>query len=268
MSLAKEIYRLKSTPAGPFTDGVTRANALLPAAGRFRVDDTVMKAVERMERTPFADLLGALDQARLPFPVTWIEWPSLGGGHLGYLVEQARGEIGFAFRQYLYAEGMERATGHRVICGLGRVVVEPAGHHCENPAEAATSGSVLGRDPHELAAADLLGMLLIINSPSRVVVIDEAPDTSRVDARRVRQGRMPLPNLRPIRLDFGRLRQIDVEDGTERADGDASAEHFVRGHFKFRHRRMHWWSPHIRNQAAHEPAAMPRDYHVVRSNLD
>ncbi|MGE8131211.1 hypothetical protein ACQKQD_29960 [Methylobacterium sp. NPDC080182] len=265
MTLAKLVYRCSEQRDGPFVAGIAQANGLIPNAGRFIVDQSVMDAVLRMEKTPFADLLRTLDHARPPFPLTWIEWGAPGGGHLGYLVEQAEGTSGFAFRQFLHARGIERATGSTVVCTLGRIHVDPSGFRCENVAEAATSGNGPGPNPHEQAAADLISMFLIINSPSGVVTIDAAPDTQRVDARRIAKGRPPLPNLRPIRLDVARLRQIDVDDGAAQADGRPRAEHFVRGHFKFRNGRMWWWSPHIRNQAGNEPAALPRDYQVMSS---
>ena len=266
MTLAKLIYRCRDWRDSPFVEGITRANDLIPDAGRFIVDQSVMDAVQRMEKTPFADLLRALDHARPPFPLTWIEWSSPGGGHLGYLVEQAQDTSGFAFRQFLHALQIERATGWPVVCTLGRIHVDPSRFRCENVAEAATSGNGPGPNPHEQASADLISMFLIINSPSRVVTIDAAPDTQRADARRVAEGRPPLPNLRRIRLDVARLRQVDIDDGVPQADGRPRAEHFVRGHFKFRNGRMWWWSPHIRNQAGDEPVALPRDYQVVSSD--
>lgn len=266
MTLAKQIYRCREQRDGPFVEGITQANDLFPKAGRFIVDQSVMDAVQRMEKTPFADLLRALDHARPPFPHTWIEWGDPGGGHLGYLVEQAQGTSNFAFRQFLHAPQIERATGWPVVCTLGRIHVDPSGFRCENVAEAATSGNGPGPNPHELAAADLISMFLIINSPSGVVTIEAVPDTQRVDARRVAEGRPPVPNLRRIRLDVARLRQVDVDDGVAQADGRPRTEHFVRGHFKFRNGRMWWWSPHIRNQAGDEPVALPGDYQVVSSN--
>ncbi|MEN3228343.1 hypothetical protein PUR21_11965 [Methylorubrum rhodesianum] len=226
-----------------------------------------MDAVARMERTPFPDLLRALEHAHLPFPITWIEWSNPGAGELGYLVEQAEDGPGFAFRQFLHSGRIERELGCPVFCNLGRIQVGPNGYRCEHPAEAATSGEGPGRNPHEMVAADLISMLLIINSPSRVVTIDEAANTERADRRRAQEGRPPLPNLRRIRLDVARLRQVDVEHGVAQADGRVRAEHFVRGHFKFRNGRMWWWSPHIRNQAGDEPVAQPRDYQVVHSEL-
>ena len=265
MTLAKQIYSCRDMRDGPFIEGITRANNLIPEAGRFIVDQGVMDAVQRMEKMPFVDLLRALDHARPPFPLTWIEWSHPGGGHLGYLVEQTQRAPGFAFRQFLHAQQIERATGWPVVCNLGRIQIDPSGFRCENAAEAATSGNRPGPNPHEQAAADLISMFLIINSPSRVVTIDAAPDTQRADARRVAEGRPPLPNLRRIRLDVARLRQADVDEGVPQADGRPRAEHFVRGHFKFRNGRMWWWSPHIRNQAGDGPDALPRDYQVVSS---
>lgn len=268
MTLAKLIYRHDDRRDNPFAEGIAQAKMLIPGAGRFVVDQSVMDAVQRMENTPFADLLQALEHARLPFPVTWIEWSHPGGGNLGYLVEHTEGGLGFAFRHFLQSGPIERVLGCPVFCNLGRILVDPNGFRCEHPADAAASDDNSGQHPQELATADLISMLLIINSPSRVVTIDEAPDTERVDRRRAREGRPPLPNLRPIRLDVTRLRQVDIEHGVALADGRVRAEHFVRGHFKFRGGQMRWWSPHIRNQVGADAAGLPRDYQVVHPDLN
>ena len=63
MNLMKQILRIEEKQAGPFRAGITEAQRLVPKAGRFQVDQAVMDAVERMERTPFKDLLVLLAQA-------------------------------------------------------------------------------------------------------------------------------------------------------------------------------------------------------------
>jgi len=268
MTLAKRIYRCRDQHHHPFVDGVKHAHALIPTAGRFFVEPDIMAAVGRTDRTPLADLLRVLDRARPPFPRTWIEWSQPQGGEMGYLVEQADGIPGFAFRQFLYVHGMEQVSGWPLVCYLGRIVVDPSGYHCEHPAEAATTGTHAGENPHERAAADLISMFLMINSPSRVVKIDAEAAVSRVDLRREREGRWPLANLRRIRLDVAHLRRVDLDHGVGQADGRPRMEHFVRGHFKFRNGQMFWWSPHIRNQAGNDPVAQPRDYQVFQSEID
>ncbi|WP_284210387.1 hypothetical protein [Methylorubrum aminovorans] len=267
MTLAQRIYRSRNEYKGRFANSINEANRLIPEAGRFLVDQSIMNAVQRMEKTQFSDLLQALSYARPPFSPTWIEWNAPGAGDIGYLIEQTGHAPGFAFRQYLHIPQLEQKVELPIICTLGRIFVSQRGYRCEHPAEAASSQNNADSDPYELAASDLISMLLIINSPSPVVTVDEAPNTDRVDERRARKGRPP-PNLRRIRLDVARLRRIDVEEGVAQADGQPRTEHFVRGHFKFRNGRMWWWSPHIRNQAGNNKEVKPKEYHVLDSGIN
>ena len=158
---------------------------------------------------------------------------------------------------------MEKAIRYPIMCNLGRIAITAAGYQCENLAEAQTSG-----DEAKLASADIVSMLLIINSPSRVVSIDDPEDVARADRTRLAQGRPPLPNLRPIRLNVSRLRQIDEENGSAQPGQGAGSEHFVRGHFKWRNNNMWWWSPHLRNRNKDGEPAQPRDYLVFDSQAE
>ena len=277
MSLVKLIYRENVDAASPFAEAKALAKAELPQAGRFRVNQDIMDAVDRMEAIPIDDLLKAMPYARLPFASTWIEWANPeGGGHIGYLIQSDDQPDSFRFRRYLSMRGIEDAAGHAVVADLDWVKVSPYGYSTDvppvkYPAPLVTVTSAGARDTLadqtfaedvRTTVSDVVGMVLIINSPSGVVEIAPPADTAKEDARRKRDGRMPLPNLREIRLNIGRGKPEGR--GTDGGDpeGRARAEHFVRGHFKLINSKMRWWSPHIRNQAGETPAALPRDYSV------
>jgi hypothetical protein len=272
VSLAKKIFRMKLASAGLFTESISEAQRLITNAGRFSIDQNVMDAVERMERTPFGELLGLLEFAKLPFPTSWFEWglPG-GGGHIGYLCE-ALPDFGFAFRQYLSFKGMQHLRFERlqqkldvpVVCTFGRIRVEANGWIAESQADVIGAGAP-GQNHLQLAAGDVLRLLLMINSPSQIVEIGPGDDNRRIDAIRAERGRPPLPNLRPIRFDIGRFRRAEFANGAPPANQREVAEHFVRGHFKIRKTGMFWWSPHVRYQMGEgeegQPA-VPRDYKV------
>jgi hypothetical protein len=261
MSLAHEIYRIESADAGPFASAAAEAKRLIPVAGRFQVNEAVMASVDRMERTGFKSLLVLLPRAQLPFPTTWIEWPQPGGGgNIGFLCETLdRG--GFAFRQYLNVKGIKERIGSPFISTFGRIRVEPSGWSAEDPADAKSASAQTGVTYLERAAADILSLLLIINSPSRVLEIADGADNARINAKRARKGRPPLVNLRAIQFDVARF-QVALPVGTSTGTQTEVAEHFVRGHFKQRETGVFWWSPHVRHQMGEEPVAVPKDYEV------
>lgn len=262
MSLAKLIYDIEEKDFGPFRAGITQAKQLIPDAGRFQVEQAVMDAVERMERTPFNDLLILLNRARLPLPITWIEWAYPGGGgRIGYLCQELP-DVGFAFRQFMTTRAMKRITGFALVCTRGQIHVEPTGWIEKNENDEADA--IVGRDQNflELAAGDILRLLLMINSPSQILEVDAGADNRVIDAKRARQGRPPLANWRPIRFDISRFQQAGFVNGARPENQREIAEHFVRGHFKLRKTGMFWWSPYVRNQMGEDPAVNPRDYIV------
>jgi hypothetical protein len=266
MSLAHELYRVEPADAGPFASAAADAKRLIPTGGRFQVNEAVMAAVERMERNGFWQLLALLPKARLPFPTTWIEWPQPGGGgNIGYLCEALEGE-GFAFRQYLNFKAMTEKTGFPFIATFGRIRVELSGWSAEDPVDARSAGAETGVSFLERAAADILGLLLIIDSPSRVLQIADGADNARIDAKRARKGRPPLVNLRQIQFDVARFQQA-LPVGTLLKTQAEVGEHFVRGHFKQRETGLFWWSPHVRYQMGEEPVATPRDYEVENTGV-
>ena len=264
MSLMKQILRMKQNDLGPFRAGLADAQLLIPRAGRFQVDQAVMAAVGRMEQTPFKDFLILLDRAHLPFPIMWIEWLNPDGqGRIGYLCEQLL-TGGFAFRQFLSERTIQKNTGFSVICTIGRVLVEPAGWSAEDKADDAGARAETGKSHLELAACDMLCLLLMINSPSQILEIGEGDDNAVVDAKRAQKGRPPLANWRPIRFNITRFQQAGFVDGVLPTNQRQVAEHFVRGHFKIRKNGMFWWSPHVRYQVMDDnPVALPRDYQVT-----
>lgn len=265
MSLAKQITSLEERDFGPFRAGIVEAQTLIPKAGRFQVDQAVMDAVERMERTPLKDLLTLLNRAKLPHSPTWIEWvkPN-GGGHIGYLCEGLP-DAGFAFRQFGTAKAIKEMFGTPLVCTLGRVRVQPAGWIAEDKGDEASAIAEQGQNFLELAACDILCLLLMINSPSQILEIDAGADNQDVDAKRARQGRPPLANWRPIRFDISRFQQAGFVNGERPANQREVAEHFVRGHFKVRKSGLFWWSPYVRNQMGETAVAVPRDYIVANT---
>jgi hypothetical protein len=266
VSLAREIYRIEPDSSGPFAVAVADAKRLLPGAGRFQVNEAVMNAVRRMERTGFNRLLAMLPRAQLPFPTTWIEWPDPdGGGNIGFLCETLPGD-GFAFRQYLNSRVILEQLGLPIMSTFGRIRVEPSGWSADDSADAKGASEETGVNFLEQAAVDILGLLLIINSPSKVLEVGDEAGNARIDAKRARQGRLPLPNLRPIRFDIARFQRVLPEGSSLRTQADV-AEHFVRGHFKTLETGMYWWSPHVRYQREEEPVAVPKDYEVRNTGL-
>lgn len=275
MSLVKQIYREEIQAGSPFAEAITLAKSELPQAGRFLVGQDIMNAVDRMEKIPIDDLLKAMPYARPPFASTWIEWmPPGGGGHTGYMILTDDEPQSFRFRRYSSMRGLEGVIGATVFAELDWVRVTAAGYSTDvppmsyPPPQIAPVNSIDQFTDETFAAdirmavSDVIGMLLIINSPSGVVEIAEAPDTAREDARRKRDGRMPLPNLRAIRLNIGRVRQLSNGTDGDGSEGRPRAEHLVRGHFKMIKGEMCWWSPHPRNLAGKTPTALPRDYSV------
>lgn len=261
MSLLNIIYRIRLQRAGPFVDGIREVQRLAPNGGRFEVDQNVMDAVERMHRTPFDELLKLLDYAKLPIPTSWFEWRQPGGrGYIGYLCEDLP-DGGFAFRQYLGFSRIQERDGLSVICNFGRIRVEATGWTAEDNAHR-IDGAGPGQNHLQQAAGDILRLLLILNSPSRILETGEGEDNRRVDARRAREGRPPLPNLRPIRFDIGRFRRAGFDNAAPPENQRDVAAHFVRGHFKVRSTGLFWWSPHVRYQLDEELPVMPRDYKV------
>lgn len=263
MTLAKEIYRAGKEAGladSPFHDDIKYAAEVLPDAGRFEVDQTVMDAAERMERTPFLDLLKAIDKARAPFPKTWIEWRNpRGAGRIGYLVEQGEREIGFAFRQYLYVP----ANPFGIMTLMGPVYVSADGWKASNPGIMTNESGRQGAGKIGRNVADIVRLLLILCSRSEVVQMEDAPDARQVDAARAKRGRPPLANLRPIRFNISRFTELGAKIGFPGPTTQREvAEHFVRGHFKLRSSGLFWWSPHVR--CATDPSdSHPRDYIVT-----
>ncbi|MCK1307693.1 hypothetical protein [Bradyrhizobium sp. 45] len=259
MSLVKVLYRIDAAKAGPFTSAVNDAQRLLPEGGRFTVNEAVMGAVGRMDKAGFTELLPLLSKAKLPFPVTWIEWPKPGGGgSIGYLCQEIE-TGGFAFRQYLHLRQMTGTSELPIMGTFGWVRVEPSGWSSGDAATARMGASTLER-----AATDILSLLLIINSPSQILEITDAADNLRIDAKRAKEGRPPLPNLRTIQFDIARFQRAVPDEASTKTQTDV-AEHFVRGHFKRRKTGLFWWSPFVRYQLDEEPIAAPRDYTVVNS---
>ena len=198
----------------------------------------------------------------MPFPLTWFEWVNpQGGGTIGYLCEQLPA-AGFVFRQFLSERTIQEKIGFPVICTFGRVRVEPAGWSAEDKTDEA-SAHEQAQNFLELAAGDILRLLLMINSPSNILEIGAGADNHVVDAQRARKGRPPLPNLRPIRFDVARFQQAAFLQGKRPESQSDVAEHFVRGHLKTRKNGIFWWSPHVRYQMGETPAAEPRDYEVT-----
>jgi hypothetical protein len=266
VSLARVLFRTKLDDAGDFAFALTEAQRMLPTAGRFRVDEAVMNAVERMERTGFNRLLPLLHKAHLPFPATWIEWPAPdGGGNIGFLCETLA-DGGFAFRQYMNSRAIREKMGFPIIGTFGRIRVERSGWSAESSADAKGASQGAGVNFLERAAADILGLLLIINSPSKVLEVGDEAGNTRIDAKRARQGQPPLPNLQPIRFDIARFRKILPEGTSLKTQADV-AEHFVRGHYKTLETGVYWWSSHVRYQRGEEPVAVPKDYEVRNTGL-
>jgi len=276
MSLVKQIYREEIQSGSPFAEAITLAKSELPQAGRFSVHQEIMDAVDRMEAIPIDDLLKAMPYARPPFASTWIEWMHPGGGGIiGYLIQTEDELNSFRFRRFIWMRAAEGVLGAKVVGDLDWVRVTPKGYSTDIPPTRypapliPTSGETdefadkAFADDVRTTVSDVIGMLLIINSPSGVVEIAGAGDTAAEDARRKREGRMPLPNLREIRLNIGRVRQLSNESDGGESEGRPRAEHFVRGHFKLINSEMRWWSPHIRNQAGETAAALPRSYVVT-----
>jgi hypothetical protein len=260
MSFSKMISQIPPEKFGPFVEAMTQAQQLIPKAGRFQVAQSVMDAMGRIQATPFSELLPLLPLARLPFPITWIEWPRPGGaGHLGYLCEELP-DGGFAFRQYGYEKKIEQQTGLSVFCTRDRIRIEPAGWTEEGPHEGPGIPALPVPDYLELAASDILRLLLMINSPSQVLLIDE-PDNATLNAKRARRGLAPILDLKTIKFDILRFRQAARAGIPLRTEGEV-AEHFVRGHFKTLRNGLFWWSPHVRYQMGSEPRAKPKDYDV------
>lgn len=272
MSLVKLIYR-NTAATSPFAEAVALAKAELPQAGRFRVNQDVMEEVVRMEMSPIDELLTAMPHARLPLASTWIEWMNPeGGDHIGYLIQTEPQPDSFRYRRYMTMRGMDGD----IVADFDWVKVNSHGYSTDVPPVRYPAPAVLmisaGNNDAMLdqtfaedvrkAVIDVVSMVLIINSPSGVVDIAPPADTIKEDARRLRTGRMPLPNLRDIRLNIGRIRQeAGGSDGADQTGG-ARAEHVVRGHFKLIKSKMRWWSPHIRNRTGETPVALPRDYSV------
>jgi hypothetical protein len=260
MSFSKMISQIPPEDFGPFTEGITQAQQRIPRAGRFRVVEAVMDAMGRMQVIPFSELLPLLPLARLPFPITWIEWSRPGGGgHIGYLCEELP-DGGFAFRQYGFERKLGQQTGLRVVCTRGRIRIEPAGWTAEDPHDEQGISADPAPNYLELAASDILRLLLMINSPSQVFVIEE-PDNAALNAKRARKGRAPILDLKTIKFDMFRFQQAAREGIPLRTEGEV-AEHFVRGHFKTLRTGLFWWSPHVRYQMGDEPRAAPKDYDV------
>jgi hypothetical protein len=266
VSLTKEIYRIKPEDAGPFAATLAEAKLILPTAGRFQVNEAVMNAVELMERTGFSRLLVLLHKAQLPFPATWIEWPAPGGaGNIGFLCETL-GDDGFVFRQYMNSRAIRNKIGFPIVGTFGRIRVERSGWSAEDPADARSARAETGVNFLEKAAADILGLLLIINSPSQVLEVGDDAGNPRIDAKRARKGRPPIPSLRPIRFDIARFQRM-LPEGTSLINQADVGEHFVRGHFKTLETGAYWWSPHVRYQSGDEPVAVPKDYEVRHTGL-
>jgi hypothetical protein len=148
----------------------------------------------------------------------------------------------------------------------GRIRIEPTGWTAENPADEQGLELDPGRNYLELAAGDILGLLLIINSPSKILLIEE-PDNATLNAKRARRGRAPILDLRTIKFDIARFQRAANPGISLQTEGDV-AEHVVRGHFKTRQTGVFWWSPHVRYQMGDEPVAKPKDYDVDDTGID
>lgn len=230
MSFAKNISSIAPAQFGPFAQGIMQAQLMLPLAGRFVVNQNVMDAVDRIAQNSFEELLPLLSKATLPFPITWIEWSGPNGiGHLGYLCEQlANG--GFAFRQFGSVKTAEQKFGFPLVCMQGRIRIETTGWTAESPGDQHGTGT---RPNYlEAAARDILRLLLILNSPSKVLVI-EVPDNAARNALRARRGQAPVLDVRSIKFDIARFQEAARAEVCLQTEREI-AEHVVKGHFKIR----------------------------------
>jgi len=231
----------------PFLREVPSLVPDLKRAMRFKISDDVGDAVVKMRKTPAQTLLQAFNYARLPYPVTWIEYSSA-SGKFGWL---------------LNAE--EEAIRLRVILGVPVAAPVPIFVGSASSARITSAGIQTNATEKTIETAMIsqsltaLSILLLLNSRSQILKTREAPDVERLNKKRVKAGREEILPVHDIVFDVARMlvRHPGLPEG---AAAEAMAAALVRGHFKLRKTGVFFWSPYVRGAQSEEE----RDAAIVR----
>jgi hypothetical protein len=202
-----------------------------------------MDAVRKIKRTPLATLLDAFAYARLPYPVTWIEWPRPGGGGImGWLLEEER-----------CGESI-RITKVMAIKTLGNgvpVCPDDLRYGVSRDGAWTTALDLTGRQKEiaQQIAVEILSLLLLLNSRSQLLGIEDAQaDLERINHRRRMRGLPPKLAHQAIVFDISRIVKRHGDGLSEKEAVALRTEALVRGHFKVRRTGVFWWSPYLRNR--------------------
>lgn len=127
----------------------------------------------------------------------------------------------------------EGADGyHSVVFPLHRVAMEydpHAGRRTDLPDEYA-----LG------FIRSLCDILAIINSPN--IIEKETTDYSKLNKKRIKQGKPPLPDVTTITIKREILKELKEQEEAEREPGAKKRLHWRRGHFKHMPTGTFWYS--------------------------
>lgn len=227
----------------------------ISGAARFVLDDNVDVLVSRV-KAALPQLLGAIEHARPPYPICWLESHSIGPTGVrhqnGYLVEATGGgalniRLASRVRPGAVMAGYTVPSDMEIIMANGVARISDTGLHYRRDPSPLPPG-VIDIDASAtlaMAAGHTLVFFLLLNARNRVVQVTDGPDFTRLNRSRAKSGKAPLLSSKIIKLDLSRPIVQALRRGTSTNPRDLAA-HVVRGHFKVRKSGVFWWSPFVR----------------------
>ena len=238
-------------------EGIFDVSRRLPNIPRFELDHDVLAAIGKMARTPTETLLKAFKFARPPNPTIWVEGaPSRENpeDRCGWLISETGSDDNRALSVIPVFSLMATGQGAPL-----------ANHHLATRFDSRGMGfsedvgALVRRSsaPETLGAKTALTILLLLNSRSKILKIDEtAPIANTIEkatsSKRSKSTRLPL-DLTPIVLDVSRV----LKKNSARQENEVRDVRYITlrdGHFKVRETGVFWWSPH--NVKITEPLAI------------
>jgi hypothetical protein len=238
---------------------------LIKRAGRFVLSPEVVKLTLRVPE-PDKLLPAVIRGIQLPHDPCWIEYSPAE-------VFAGRSEVARHFGLLFWRDSAGEVCNRLVVRNRvgdmippGDVVRDPDAmmvllYPCDlvfRPSGAVVRATQTGVSADSMAdfrvAAENLGWLglmfvLLLTAKNAPLLVGESEDLARLNKQRVRSGKPPLVNARPVQWNLSReeRRAVRASVPFDRNARTAAMTHMVRGHMKVRKSGVFWWSSHFRN---------------------
>ena len=239
--------RIAETTISDLTQDIPFLADQIKESMKFSLDHNVGDAIVKMASTPMETVIKALPFAKLPHKKIWVEYITRGDtSRTGWLMQETKQGI------VVCCSTSTKKMGHipSFIVAPSTFLISKEGIHLLYAANIAPEAMPTITKALMTQAKDCINLLLLLNSRSQVLTVEEPQeDYTKINRAKRRNGKPEKPSLHTIKFDVARL----VRKGLSATEAFADiAAALVRGHFKVRKTGVFFWSPFVRGAKSEE----------------